>query len=95
MALDKQRKRKARRTPALEHVFERSDAILEAALEDRELYPDGTALVATDIEGVGFAITESAREGRHILLVYPDGYEVLLTPSKLGTPESAEAKEAA
>jgi hypothetical protein len=45
-------------------------------------WPNGAQLVPSDEEWSGRVVLEAVREGRTVVLFYPDGEEVVLTPSK-------------
>jgi hypothetical protein len=56
-------------------------AAIEANIAGFPMYPDGTAFVAADLDGIGAILVEHARERSPIVIVYPDGEERLLVPS--------------
>jgi hypothetical protein len=45
-------------------------------------YPSPATLVATDTDFAMQSIEQAARNGHAIVLFFPDGEEILLTPSK-------------
>lgn len=45
-------------------------------------WPNGAHLIAADEEWAGRAVLRAARSGQPAVLFFPDGEEVLLTPSK-------------
>jgi len=61
-----------------DHAFRKLDEAIDATIAGESLYPDGAAFVPVDIEGVGDVIAREAREGRDIVLVYPDGSDRVL-----------------
>lgn len=78
---------KKTRTPGSILASERFDAAIEDGLAERPArYPNGAAFVGADIPGLGKVLARNAREGRPVVLVYPDGEERVLEPH---TPASA------
>jgi hypothetical protein len=47
----------------------------------RHPWPSGAHLIPSDEEWTGQALIEAARERKTIVLFFPDGEEVILTPS--------------
>jgi len=45
-------------------------------------WPSGAHLIAADEEWAGREVLRAAREGDLVVLFFPDGEEVVLTPSK-------------
>lgn len=66
-------------TPAMRRVIARAT---EVALSDQDLYPDGTAFVAADLEHFGAIVAQNAAEGRAVAIVFPDGRELLVVPRR-------------
>jgi len=56
-----------------------NERLIEAAI-DPDLYPAGTAFIASDQEGFGEALTEAVAEHRPVAIVYPDGREIVAAP---------------
>lgn len=65
-------------TPAGKLATER----LVAAALDSDLYPDGTAFIASDAPDFPAMMAENVAEGRPLAIVYPNGHEVLVTPAQ-------------
>jgi hypothetical protein len=78
------------RTPGSVLASERFDAAIEDAIEERpERYPNGSAFVGADMPGLGQVLARNAREGRTVVLVYPDGAERIIEPRE--PPSAANA----
>jgi len=78
--------------PGCELAFERFDAAIEDALEDRpERYPNGSVFLGADLAGLGRALAEHAREGRTVVLVYPDGAERIIESREPPPPGAGAA----
>lgn len=74
---------KETRTPGSILASERFDAAIEDGLAERPArYPNGAAFVGADMPGLGDVLARHAREGRPVVLVYPDGEERVLEPHK-------------
>ncbi|HTC60333.1 MAG TPA: hypothetical protein VK691_09495 [Solirubrobacteraceae bacterium] len=70
-------------TPGSLLASQRFDAAIEDALADRPArYPNGTAFIGGDLPNLGAILAEEAREGRAMVLVYPDGEEWVIEPRK-------------
>lgn len=70
-----------KRPPGCELASKRLDAAIEDAIEERpERYPNGSAFVGADMSGLGQVLARYAREGRTVVLVYPDGAERIIEP---------------
>jgi hypothetical protein len=68
-----------KRSPGSELASQRFDAAIEDAVEERpERYPNGSAFVGADMLGLGGVLARNAREGRTVVLVYPDGAERII-----------------
>src|SRR4051812_23176206 len=68
----------AGRTPAddlAERAFERE---LSDAMAGRPRWPEGAAFVSADVPELASVISRYGREGRPVVLVYPDGRELLI-----------------
>jgi hypothetical protein len=52
-------------------------------------WPNGAALIPADEEWTGRVVLRGAREGRTMVLFFPDGEEIVLTPSKPAQPGAA------
>lgn len=65
-------------TATRDHAFTKLEEAIDATMAGEHLYPDGAAFVPVDIEGVGKVIARHAREGRDMVLVYPDGSDRVL-----------------
>ena len=71
------------RTPGSLLASQRFDAAIEDALADRPArYPHGAAFIGADLHNLGTVLAEEAREGRAIVLVYPDGEEWVVEPHR-------------
>lgn len=78
---------KETRTPGSILASERFDAAIEDAIAERpSRYPNGAAFVGADLPDLAAILAEKAREGRAVVLVYPDGEEWVIEPHK---PEGA------
>lgn len=74
------------RTPGSLLASRRFDAAVADAIAERPArYPNGAAFVGADLPNLGAILAEKAREGRAVVLVYPDGEEWVIEPHK---PES-------
>ena len=81
---------KKKRPPGSELASKRFDAAIDDAIEERpERYPNGSTFVGADMPGLGRALAENAREGRTVVLVYPDGAERIIEPRE--PPRPAES----
>ncbi len=79
-----------KRTPGSVLASERFDAAIDEAIEGRpDRYPNGSEFVGADVPWLGKVIAESAREGRPVVLVYPDGAERIIEPRE--PPSAADA----
>jgi hypothetical protein len=56
-----------------------NERLIEAAT-DPDRYPEGTAFIAADQEGFGAVLTEAVAEHRPLVIVYPDGLEIVAAP---------------
>jgi hypothetical protein len=71
------------RTPGSLLASQRFDAAIEDALAERPArYPNGAAFIGGDLPNLGTILAEEAREGRAVVLVYPDGEEWVIEPHK-------------
>jgi hypothetical protein len=71
----------AKRPPGCELASARFDAAIDDAIEERpERYPNGSVFVGADLPGLGRALARDIREGRPVVLVYPDGMERIIEP---------------
>lgn len=78
------------RTPGSVLASKRFDAAIEDALADRPArYPNGAAFVGGDVPNLGAILAEEAREGRAVVLVYPDGDEWVIEPHKPASAPTA------
>jgi hypothetical protein len=69
--------------PVAELAANRMHEAMEAAIAEEPIVPNGTGFVGVDAEREATdMICWLAREGRPTLLVFEDGEEILLTPSK-------------
>jgi hypothetical protein len=59
------------------------DASIEAAVAGRAAFPSRTAFIGADMDGFGEAMARLVRQGRPILVVYPDGDEHFLEPRRV------------
>lgn len=79
-----------RRTPGSVLASERFDAAIEDAIEERpERYPNGSVFVGADLPDLGSALARDIREGRPVVLVYPDGAERIIEPREPPGPNAA------
>lgn len=70
-----------RRTPGSELASKRFDAAIDDAIEERpDRYPNGSAFVGADVPYLGQSLARYVREGRPVVLVYPDGAERIIEP---------------
>jgi hypothetical protein len=70
-------------TPGSLLASQRFDAAIGDALADRRArYPTGAAFIGGDLPNLGAVLAEEAREGRAVVLVYPDGEEWVIEPRK-------------
>jgi hypothetical protein len=76
-----------KRTPGSVLASERFDAAIDDAIEERpDRYPNGAEFVGADLSGLGKVLAANAREGRPVVLVYPDGAErIIESREPLGT----------
>lgn len=78
------------RTPGSVLASQRFDAAIEDALVDRPArYPNGAAFIGGDLPNLGAILAEEAREGRAMVLVYPDGEEWVIEPHKPSVAQAA------
>jgi hypothetical protein len=56
-----------------------NERLIEAAT-DPDRYPEGTAFIAADQEGLGAILAEAVAEHRPLAIVYPDGREIVAAP---------------
>jgi hypothetical protein len=62
---------------------QRFDAAIEDGLAGCPArYPNGAAFIGGDLPNLGAILVEEAREGRAVVLVYPDGEEWVFEPHK-------------
>jgi hypothetical protein len=54
---------------------------MDDAIAGLPTYPSGTTFIRSDMDGFGKSIAEDAREGKPIVIEYPDGEERFLVPS--------------
>ena len=67
-------------TPAQAIIHERTEAALQEPIDWP--WPDNVAFIAADMDDALRSMRDYAREGRTLVVVFPDGEEVVLTPSK-------------
>jgi hypothetical protein len=80
-----------KRTLGSELASKRFDAAIDDAIEERpDRYPNGSAFVGADVPYLGESLARYAREGRPVVLVYPDGVERIIEPRE--SPSAAEGK---
>ncbi|HUN78346.1 MAG TPA: hypothetical protein VMU32_05460 [Solirubrobacteraceae bacterium] len=79
------------RTPGSVLASQRMDAAIEDVIAERPArYPNGAAFVGADMPGLGKILARRAREGRAVVLVYPDGEERIIESHKpLDVPKAA------
>ena len=77
---------KRKRTRAQEIISERVRVPEDGSPIDHP-WPNGAQLIPADEEWTGRVVLDGAREGRTMVLFFPDGEEVVLTPSKPAQPE--------
>ncbi|MBA3376652.1 MAG: hypothetical protein H0U00_12735 [Actinobacteria bacterium] len=65
-------------TPAERLATER----LTAAALDPDLYPNGTAFIASDVADFPAIMAQNVAEGRPLAILYPNGHELLVTPAQ-------------
>lgn len=53
-----------------------------AAALDPDLYPNGTVFIASDAPDFPAMMAEHVAEGRPLAVIYPDGNEILVTPTQ-------------
>jgi hypothetical protein len=71
------------RTPGSVLASRRFDAAIEDAIAERpSRYPNGAAFVGADLPGLGKILAVNARDGRAVVLVYPDGEELIVESHK-------------
>jgi hypothetical protein len=71
------------RTPGSILASKRFDAAIEDGIADRPArYPNGAAFIGGDLPNLGTILAEEAREGRAVVLVYPDGEEWVIESHK-------------
>jgi hypothetical protein len=71
------------RTPGSILALERFDAAIEDGLAERPArYPHGSCFVGGDVPNLGAILAHNAREGRAVVLVYPNGEEWVIEPHK-------------
>jgi hypothetical protein len=71
------------RTPGSVLASQRFDAAIQDGIAKRPpRYPNGAAFVGADLPRLGAVLAEKAREGRAVVLVYPDGEEWIVEPHK-------------
>lgn len=56
-----------------------NERLIEAAT-DPDRYPEGTAFIAADQEGLRAILAEAVAEHRPLAIVYPDGREIVAAP---------------
>lgn len=56
-----------------------NERLLEAAT-DPDLYPQGSAFIAADQEHFGAVVAEAVANHRPLVIVYPDGHELVAAP---------------
>jgi hypothetical protein len=81
-----------KRPPGCELASERFDAAIEDAIEERpERYPNGSVFIGADLPGLGESLARNAREGRTVVLVYPDGAERIIESHEPPPPGTGTA----
>jgi hypothetical protein len=78
------------RTPGSVLAIERFDAAIDDGLAERPpRYPYDSLFVGADVADLGGILADNAREGRAVVLVYPDGEEWVAEPRKpASTPDA-------
>jgi hypothetical protein len=69
-------------TATVELAAERFTLATELAIQDKSPYPNGAAFVAADLPDLGDILARYARERSPVVLVYPDGEERILIPTR-------------
>lgn len=77
---------KHQRRRAQDLIFERTRAPEDGSPMVHP-WPNGATLVPADEEWTGRVLLRAAREGDTVVLFFPDGEEVVLTPSKPDQPD--------
>lgn len=75
----------------LDLIVERVTATLE--LEDMDRYPNRSCFVAADAPWHRETANEALAEGKPVVLVFPDGDEVVIEPGENGTPTRVEVRD--
>ena len=81
MASDGGRVAQVERSATARLTSERMDAAFAADMNGCPMYPNGTAFVAADVDGIGEILLRNARDREPTVIVYPDGEERLLVPT--------------
>lgn len=69
------------RTPGSVLASRRLDSAIDDAIAGRPArYPDGASFVGADMPRLGEILADSASEHRAVVLVYPDGRELIVEP---------------
>lgn len=78
------------RTPGSVLASRRFDVAIEDAIAERPArYPNKACFVGADVPDLGQVLALNAREGRAVVLVYPDGKEwVVESHRPLSAPEA-------
>jgi hypothetical protein len=76
-----------KRTRAQEIISERLRARDDGTVDHP--WPNGAHLIAADEDWAGSAVLRAARAGDPAVLFFPDGEEIVLTPSKPAQPDAA------
>lgn len=80
----------AKRPPGCELASARFDAAIDDAIEERpDRYPNGSVFMGADLSDLGEALARNIREGRPVVLVYPDGAERIIEPREPPSPIGA------
>lgn len=68
---------------------QRFDAAVADGLAERPpRYPQGASFIGADVPYLSEILAREAREGRHVVLVYPDGEEWIMALRRpVGVPE--------
>ena len=75
----------------LDLITDRVLATLE--LEDMDRYPNRACFVPADAPGHAESVSRALAEGHPVVLVFPNGNEVVVEPGENGTPARVEARD--
>jgi len=66
-------------TPGSILALQRFDEAIEDGIAERPArYPSGASFVGADVPDLADALADGAREGHAVVLVYPDGQELIV-----------------